>query len=78
MIKLYQLEHCPYCKIVREKLEELQVSYITVPVPKAKEERKELIEVSGQHFVPTLIDGDVIIADDEQAIVAHLEKNYRK
>lgn len=78
MIKLYQLEHCPYCKIVREKLEELQMSYLSIPVPKAKDERKELIEVSGQHFVPTLVDGDVIIADDEQAIVMHLETNCRK
>lgn len=78
MIKLYQLENCPYCKVVREKLQELQISYINIPVPKAKEERKELVEVSGQQFVPCMVDGDTLIADDEQAICEYLERTYRK
>ncbi|MGC8164947.1 glutaredoxin domain-containing protein, partial [Salmonella enterica] len=34
MLKLYQRETCPYCKPVREKLTELNITYINVNVPK--------------------------------------------
>ena len=37
---------------------ELQVTYINVNVPRSKPDRKELIEVSGQAGVPTLVTED--------------------
>ena len=77
MMKLYQAEWCPYCQRVRSKMTELGITYINVNVPRSKTERTELFEVSGQYGIPTLVDGDVIIPDDDEAIIQHLEKNYR-
>jgi len=56
---------------------ELGLSYVTVNVHAAKAQRKELIEVSGQAGVPTLIteEGE-IIADDDDAIIAYLDAKY--
>ena len=78
MMKLYQAEWCPYCARVRSKMTELGLSYVNVDVPRNKRDRTELLEVSGQTGVPTLVDGDLVIADDDDAIIAHLEKNYSK
>jgi glutaredoxin 3 len=58
---------------------DLGLTYINVCVPRAKSERKELIEVSGQSGVPTLITEDGrVIADDDDAIIAYLEEKYGK
>lgn len=78
MIKLYNLDHCPYCRKVREKLAELNLQYETIEVPKEKSLRQEVIQVSGQPSVPVLVDGDVIIADDDNQAVAYLEQKYGK
>lgn len=78
MIKLYNLEHCPYCRRVREKLAELNLEYDKIEVPKDKTERLEVIQASGQASVPVLVDGDVIIADDDDQAIAYLEEKYGK
>lgn len=75
MMKLYQFEQCPYCKMVREKLTELQISYINVNVPRNREDRMEVFEVSGQHAVPVLVDGDTVL-DDEEKIIPYLDEKY--
>jgi glutathione S-transferase len=38
--------------------------------------RQELKKVSGQTGIPTLIDGDVIITDDDDAIISYLKRQY--
>ena len=76
MLKLYQAEWCPYCARVRMKMTEFCITYINVNVPRGKADRTELIKVSGQSGVPTLVDGDLIIADDDDKIIEHLERNY--
>ena len=39
--------------------------------------RTPLIEISGQSGIPTLVCEDgTVIADDDEAIVSYLEKNY--
>lgn len=79
MLKLYQAEWCPYCARVRSKMSELGISYININVPHAKPDRKELQEVSGQTGIPTLITEDGrVIADDDDAIIEYLEKDYAK
>lgn len=79
MLKLYQAEWCPYCMRVRSKMTDLGITYINVNVPRAKADRAELLEVSGQAGIPTLVteEGD-IIADDDDAIIAYLEEHYSK
>lgn len=76
MIKLYNLEHCPYCRRVREKLAELGLQYEKIEVPRDKAERHEIVQVSGQPSVPVLVDGDVIIADDDDQAIAYLDQKY--
>ncbi|HOK55670.1 MAG TPA: glutathione S-transferase N-terminal domain-containing protein [Armatimonadota bacterium] len=77
MLKLYQTEWCYYCARVRAKMTDLGITYINVNVPAAKEERKELLEISGQAGIPTLVTEDgQVIADDDDAIIAYLEENY--
>ena len=79
MLKLYQAEWCPYCVRVRSKMTELLITYININVPRAKPDRKELLEISGQTGIPTLVTEDGrVIADDDDAIIAYLEKEYRK
>ena len=76
MLKLYQTEWCPYCARVRSKLTELEITYVNVNVPRAKADRKELMEISGQTGIPTLVTEDgTIIADDDDAIIEYLEKH---
>jgi glutaredoxin 3 len=76
LMELYQAEWCPYCERVRMKLTELGIPYITVNVPREKSMRNELFNISGQRGIPTLVDGDVIIADDDDAIIAYLEGRF--
>ncbi len=78
MLELYQFEECPYCVRVREKLSEMCLDFIARNVPRKKEDRKMLIKVSGQNGVPTLVDGNTVIADDDEKIIEYLEKNYSK
>ena len=78
LIKLYQAEWCAYCWRVRMKMTELGLTYITVNVPHERAMRSELFSVSGQNGIPTLVDGNIIIADDEDAIIAYLEGKFGK
>ncbi len=75
-IVLYQAEWCPYCARVRHVLTELQLDYKTVNVPSNHAERGALKELFGVTGIPSLTDGDVKIADDDDAIIAHLRKKY--
>ena len=80
MLELYQIEECPYCARVRAKLTDLGIDYIIRNEPRDKSKRERLQKVSGQKGVPTLVDPerDVIIADDDDAIIEYLEKLYGK
>lgn len=79
MLKLYQAEWCPYCARVRAKMTELLINYININVPRDKSQRTELKAVSGQTGIPTLVTEDgKVIADDDDAIIDYLEKEYVK
>jgi glutathione S-transferase len=75
MMTLYQFEGCPYCRMVRQKLSDLELTYVAVCVPQDRSRRQQVVEVSGQPSVPVLVDGDVVLSD-ENDIIAHLERNY--
>ena len=77
MLKLYQLTGCPYCRMVKNKLAELDLPYEAVEVPAERQLRKEVFKVSGQYYVPVLIDGDTVL-DDENEIIEYLESHYSK
>ena len=75
MMTLYQFEGCPYCRMVRQKLSDLELTYVAVCVPQDRSRRQQVVEVSGQPSVTVLVDGDVVLSD-ENDIIAHLERNY--
>ncbi|HYR02567.1 MAG TPA: glutaredoxin domain-containing protein [Syntrophobacteria bacterium] len=76
MMRLYQREDCADSKPVREKLTELGITYIAVNVAKQREKRREVFEASGQYFIPVLVDGEVVIANDPPGIVRYLSERY--
>lgn len=75
IIKIYQLADCPYCQMVQRKLSYLGLSYLAIPVPKNQEDRKDVLEVSGQPSVPVIVDGDQVV-NDSQKILEYLDKKY--
>ena len=75
-IVLYQAEWCPYCARVRAKMTDMLLNYRVVNVPHEHEKRTAVRDVFGATGVPSMVDGDVKIADDDDAIIAHLEKKY--
>ena len=60
---LYHTQWCPECLLVREKLEDLALSYESVIVPDLRPFRKQVYEVSGQYYVPVLKHGDLVLTE---------------
>ena len=75
MIKLYQLERCPWCAAARQGLANVGVEYEVVEVPRERELRHEVVEVSGQPLVPVIVDGDTVVWDSRR-IVRYLYTTY--
>ncbi len=74
-MKLYNLDGCGYCAMVREVLSHMGLEYEKIDVPWAHHQRQEVQEISGQTTVPVLVDGCIIL-DDEYDIIDYLKKTY--
>ncbi len=61
--------------MVRDRLKDLGLAHEKIEVSSWQGDRKEVYEVSGQYLVPVLVDDDVVL-DDEDKILAYLEKTY--
>ena len=74
---LYQLDGCPYCEKVADRLDELGVDYETEWVEALHSERDEVKRVSGQRAVPVLVDDDrgVTMAESDR-ILEFVERSY--
>ncbi|AUG46764.1 NrdH-redoxin [Haloarcula taiwanensis] len=57
-LTLYQLDGCPYCETVADRLDELGIDYDSVWVEALHSKRDEVKRVSGQRGVPVLVDDD--------------------
>ncbi len=73
-IKIYQLEGCPYCKRVKDTLNQLGLAYEKIEVD-TDEMRSELKEISNQTLVPVIVDGDKVM-NDSQKIIDYLNDHY--
>ncbi|MEF8779065.1 MAG: glutathione S-transferase N-terminal domain-containing protein [Haloferacaceae archaeon] len=75
---LYELKGCPYCAMVRDKLEDLGLEYESRTVPAAHPERTTVREISGQTGVPVLVDekNGVEGMPESSDIVEYLEETY--
>ncbi|MDE2571990.1 MAG: glutaredoxin [bacterium] len=76
-IVLYQAEWCPYCARVRQKMTDLLLDYKIVNVPRPHAERGEVKAASGQTGIPVMVDGGVVLDDDDD-IIPYLEEKYGK
>jgi glutathione S-transferase len=74
-LKLYQFENCPYCTKVRGVLGEKGLEYEKIEVPLDRDDRTELLDISGQIMVPVLVDGETVINDSEK-ILDYLSEKY--
>jgi glutaredoxin len=76
-LTLYRLEGCPFCELVVDKLDELEMEFESVWVEGVHSRRNEVKKVSGQRVVPVLIDEThgVTMAESER-INEYLETTY--
>lgn len=76
-LTLYRLEGCPFCELVVDKLNDLDLEFESVWVEGLHSRRNEVKEVSGQRVVPVLIDEDhgVTMAESDR-INEYLETTY--
>ncbi len=74
-VTFYHVGWCPECAVVREKLEELNVPFKDVVVPDTRQFRKQVVEVSGQSYVPVITDGDLVLTETRD-ILAYLDDAY--
>lgn len=74
---LYQLDGCPWCIKVADRMDELDLAYDTVWVEPLHSARDEVRRVSGQRQVPVLVDEQfgVTMAESDN-ILTYLENNY--
>jgi len=72
---LYNLHACPECQSIREKLAELELTYICVNVNPVKAKRAQVFGLTGQNTVPVLVDGSKILTSTDN-ILEHLVENY--
>lgn len=72
-MKLYHVDWCPECEVVRRKLAEHEFSYEHEIVPDIRPLRKQVFEVSGQYFVPVLVDGETVLTETYE-ILAYLDR----
>lgn len=77
-ITMYELPGCPYCAKVRSKLDDLDLEYDVIEVPRSHDERTEVEKVSGQTGVPVITDEEngVEGMSESDDIVKYLEETY--
>ncbi len=76
-ITLYELDGCPWCELVADRLQELDIEYDSVWVDQLHSERDEVKRVSGQRQVPVLVDDETgVTMPESENIVEYLDTTY--
>ena len=76
-ITVYQLDGCPWCEKVADRLDELDIDYETEWVEALHSQRNEVKEVSGQRLVPVLVDEEYGVTMPESSnILEFIEATY--
>jgi glutathione S-transferase len=77
-LKLYEFEACPYCRLVREALTELDLDALIYPAPHGgKRFRPKVAQLGGKQQFPFLVDpntGESMYESD--AIIDYLYRRY--
>jgi glutathione S-transferase len=66
-LTLYQLEGCPWCEKVADRLDALDIPYETEWVGALHSQRNEVKRVSGQRLVPVLVGDETGVTMAESA-----------
>jgi len=76
-LTLYRLEGCPFCELVVDRLDDLDLEFESIWVEGLHSQRDEVKRVSGQREVPVLVDDEtgVTMAESER-IIEYLESSY--
>lgn len=76
-VTLYRLEGCPYCEVVVDRLDELDVEFESVWVEGLHSKRNEVMRVSNQRAVPVLVDDERgITMGESERILEYLDTSY--
>lgn len=80
LLKLYDIEVSPYCRLVRETLTELDLDVLILPCPKGGQRfRQEAEAIGGKQLFPLLVDDNTgTILYESADIVAYLVRTYAK
>ncbi len=54
-LQLYNLEECPFCDLVREGLDDLEIKDVVPRVPRPRFKRNRVWEISGQRRPPPAV-----------------------
>ena len=78
LLELYEFESCPYCRLVREVLTELDLDAMIYPCPKGGQRfRPRAVQLGGKAQFPFLVDRNTGERLYESAdIIAYLTKTY--
>jgi glutathione S-transferase len=76
-LTLWAYEASPFCKIVRERLSELEIPHLLKNCPRGSRKRQELFNLTGIFQVPFLQDPNTGVNMFESAdIIEYLDKIY--
>lgn len=77
-LELYEMEGCPFCRLVREALTELDLDVLIHPCPKGGDRYRPLVEkLGGRQAFPYLMDPNTGVALYESAdIIDYLYREY--
>jgi glutathione S-transferase len=77
-LQLYEFEACPYCRLVREALTELDLDALIYPTPHGgKRFRPKVAKLGGKQQFPFLVDPNTRKSMYESAdIIEHLYRHY--
>jgi glutathione S-transferase len=77
-LELYEFEACPYCRLVREALTELDIDVLIYPTPRGgKRFRPKVARIGGKRQFPFLVDpnsGESMFESDD--IIDYLYRRY--
>lgn len=78
LLELYEFEACPYCRLVREELTELDLDALVYPCPQGGTRfRPRAVEIGGRSQFPILVDGNTDQQLLESAdIIDYLRQTY--
>jgi len=76
-LTVWQAEWCPHSAKIRERLTELMVPFVAMPVEPESADRSALQDATGQNCIPALVFADgTVLAGDDETILSGLDARF--